>query len=171
MLKKENEILKRHSTVNNHKLNLRMKDRFLLSIIGQLSKRAIFNLSIIKPDTRLKWQKLFIKKKWTFYNKKKGRPYIRKDLKDLILEMKQDNRFWGCRKISDELNKVDIDVHFTTINRILQTFRKNGKLQPVGCWKKFLKAHWNSLYSMDFMTIVRLFGKRFYLLVILELKS
>ena len=92
-------------------------------------------------------------------------------MKDLIFEMKQDNRFWGCRKISDELNKIDIDVHFTTVNKILQTFRKNGQLQPVGCWKKFLKAHWNSLYSMDFMTIDTLFCKKLYLLVILELKS
>jgi putative transposase len=85
--------------------------------------------------------------------------------------MKQDNRFWGCRKISDELKKLEIDVHYTTVNKILQTFRKNGQLQPVGCWKKFLKAHWNSLYSMDFMTFDTLFGKRIYLLVILELKS
>ena len=106
-----------------------------------------------------------------FRNKKKGRPYIKKEIKNLILEMKQDNRFWGCRKISDELKKLEIDVHYTTVNKILQTFRKNGQLQPVGCWKKFLKAHWNSLYSMDFATIDTLFGKRFYLLVILELKS
>ena len=171
MLKKENEILKRHTSFKNQKLNLRMKDRFLLSLIGKLSKRALFHLSIVKPETLLKWQRQFIRNKWTFYNKKKGRPYIRKEIKDLILEMKQDNRFWGCRKISDELKKLEIDVHFTTINKILQTFRKNGQLQPVGCWKKFLKAHWNSLYSMDFMTIDTLFGKRFYLLVLLELKS
>ena len=31
--------------------------------------------------------------------------------------------------------------------------------------------HWNSLFAMDFMTIDTLFGKRFYLLIILELKS
>jgi len=171
MLKKENEILKRHANFNKQKLNLRIKDRFLLSIIVKLSKRALLHLSIVKPETLLKWQRQFIKKKWTFYNKKKGRPYIKKEIKDLILEMKQDNRFWGCRKISDELKKLDIDVHYTTVNKILQTFRNNGQLQPIGCWRKFLKAHWNSLYSMDFMTLDTLFGKRFYLLVILELKS
>jgi len=171
MLKKENEILKRHTSLQKQKLNLRIKDRFLLSLIGKLSKQAISHLSIVKPETLLKWQRQFIKNKWTFNNKKKGRPYIKKEIKDLILEMKQDNRFWGCRKISDELKKLDIDVHFTTVNKILQTFRKNGQLQPTGSWSKFLKAHWNSLYSMDFATIDTLFGKRFYLLVILELKS
>jgi putative transposase len=148
-----------------------MKDRIALSIIGQLSRRALLHLSIVRPETLLKWQRQFIKNKWTFYNKKKGRPYIKKEIKDLILEMKQDNRFWGCRKISDELKKLEIEVHFTTVNNILQTFRKNGQFQPVGCWKKSLKAHWISLYSMDFMTLDTLFGKRFYLLVILELRS
>ena len=116
MLKKENEILKRHSSSNNQKLNLKMNDRFLLSIIGKLSKRALLHLSLVRPETLLKWQRQFIKKKWTFNNKKKGRPYIKKEIKDLILEMKQDNRFWGCRKIADELKKLEIDVHFTTID-------------------------------------------------------
>ena len=85
--------------------------------------------------------------------------------------MKKDNQFWGCRKISKELKKLDIEVYFTTVNKILQTFRKNGLLQPNGSWKKFLKSHWNSLYNMNFMNNDALFGKRFFLLVILELKS
>ncbi len=116
-----------------------MKDRFILSIIGKISRLALSNLSIVRPETLLKWQRQFLKNRWTFHNKKKGRPYIKKEIKVLILEMKQDNRYWGCRKISDELKKLDIDIHFTTVNKILQTFRKNGHLQPVGCWKKFQK--------------------------------
>ncbi len=44
-------------------------------------------------------------------------------------------------------------------------------IKPTGNLKRFLKSHWNSLYGMDFMTIDTLFGKRFYLLIILELKS
>jgi len=53
------------------------------------------HLSIVRPETLLKWQRQFIKKKWTFNNRKKGRPYIKKEIKDLILEMKQDNLFWA----------------------------------------------------------------------------
>ena len=44
-------------------------------------------------------------------------------------------------------------------------------LQSNGSWKKFLKMHWNSLFTMDLMTIDTLFGKRLYLFIILELKS
>lgn len=44
-------------------------------------------------------------------------------------------------------------------------------LQPNGSWKKFFKMHWDSLFSMELMTIDTLFGKRLYLFIILELKS
>jgi putative transposase len=85
--------------------------------------------------------------------------------------MKTDNSLWRCRKISDKLKKLDIDIHHTTVNKMIQTFRREGKIQPTGSWKKFLKSNWDSLFGMDFMTIDTLFGKRFYLLIILELKS
>lgn len=34
-----------------------------------------------------------------------------------------------------------------------------------------MKSHWDSLFSVDLLTIDTLFGKRFYLLIILELKT
>ena len=74
-------------------------------------------------------------------------------------------------RISDELKKLGITVHYTTVNKIIQTFRKNGQIQPAGNWKKFLKMHWDSLYAMDFMIIDTLFGKRLHLLLILQLHT
>jgi putative transposase len=85
--------------------------------------------------------------------------------------MKTDNPLWGCRRISDKLKKLDIDIHYTTVNKLIQTFRRNGKIQPTGSWKKFPKSHWDSLFGIDFMMIDTLLGKRFYLQIILELKS
>lgn len=64
-----------------------------------------------------------------------------------------------------------VQLNPATVNRILQTYKKQGKILPTGSWKKFLKSHWNSLFGMDFMTVDTLFGKIFYLLIILELKS
>lgn len=85
--------------------------------------------------------------------------------------MKQDNSLWECKKIANELKKIGINIHYTTVNKILQTFRKQGRISPNGSWKRFLKTHWDSLFAMDFMTIDTLFGRRFYLLLILELKT
>ncbi len=89
----------------------------------------------------------------------------------MILEMKQEKYLWGCKKIANELKKINIDIHYTTENRIISTFRKKGLIKPNGSWKRFLKIHWDSLFAMDFMSIDTLFGKRFYLLIILELKT
>ncbi len=103
--------------------------------------------------------------------KKRGRPYIKRSEKELILEMKQENHLWGCRRIADELQMLNISIHYSTVNRILQTYRKDGKLQPNGSWRKFLKAHWQSLYAADFINIDTIFGKRWYLLLIVRLKT
>ena len=89
------------------------KDRITLAFIKSLSERALKHLTLIKPETLLKWQKQFIKNLWTYKNKKRGRPYIKKSVKELILEMKQDNVLWGCRRIADELQKVNISVHYS----------------------------------------------------------
>ncbi len=171
LLKKENEIMKRHLKLQGRKILSTHTDRFCLSLIAALSKRAITHLSIVKPETLLEWQRRFIKKRWSFKHKKRGRKPITYAIKALILEMKKDNPLWGCRRISDELKKLDIDIHHTTVNKIIQTFRKQGKIQSTGSWKKFLKSHWDSLFGIDFMTIDTLLGKRFYLLIILELKT
>jgi len=171
LLKKENEILRRTVNFKKMKLKTARKDRFSLSLIAALSKRALSHMTIVKPKTLLNWQRKFIKNRWTYPKKKPGRKPVSKTVKYLILEMKQDNQLWGCIRISDELKKLGIDVHYTTVNRILQTFRKNGQIQPVGSWKKFLKSHWNSLFAMDFMNIDTLFGKRLHLLLIMQMKS
>jgi putative transposase len=171
LLKKENEIMKRHLNLHGKRITSNHSDRFCLSLIASLSKRAISHLSIVKPETLLEWQRRLIKKRWTYKSKKRGRKPVSASNRQLILEMKMNNPLWGCRRISDELKKVNIEIHHTTVNKIIQTFRKKGMILPNGSWKKFLKSHWDSLYGMDFATIDTLFGKRFYLLIILELKS
>lgn len=171
LLKKENEIMKRHLNLHGKRIVSNHSDRFCLALIASLSKRAISHLSIVKPETLLEWQRRLIKRRWTYKTKKQGRKPVSTANRQLILDMKTDNPLWGCRRISDELKKLDINIHHTTVNKIIQTFRKQGKIQPNGSWKKFLKTHWDSLYGMDFATIDTLFGKRFYLLIILELKS
>jgi len=138
LLKKENEIYKRHLNLQNKRIFTKRNDRISLSLITSLSKQAINHLTIVKPKTLLDWQRLFIKNYWTYKHKPPGRKPVSKEIKDLILEMKQENRLWGSMKISDELKKVGIELHPTAVNKIIQTFRKNGLIQPIG---SFLLAH------------------------------
>jgi len=171
LLKKENEIYRRHLNFQNKKLQFRKNDKFTLAMIKALSMRALNHLTVVKPETVLSWQRRFIKNFWSYQHKTPGRKPVSRDIKELILKMKQENHLWGCKKIANELKKINIEIHYTTVNRIISTFRKQGLIQPNGSWKRFLKIHWDSLFAMDFMTVDTLFGKRFYLLIILELKT
>jgi len=171
LLKKENEIYRRHLNLQNKRLIFKNSDKFTLAMLNALSKRAVGHLTLVKPETVLNWQRRFIKKYWTYKHNPPGRKPVSKEIKNLILEMKQDNPLWGCKKIANELKKVNIDIHYTTVSKIISDFRKRGLIKTNGSWKRFLKMHWDSLYAMDFMTIDTLFGKRIYLLLIIELKT
>ncbi len=85
--------------------------------------------------------------------------------------MKNKNMNWGARRIEGELRKLGINIDHSTINRVIQTFRKNGLIKSTGSWNKFLKAHWETLFATDFFTVDTLFGKRMYVLFIIQLKS
>ncbi len=171
MLRKQNEILKRHIDFRNERLRPSHKDRWSLAMIAAVSKSAISHLQVFKPETVLTWQRKLLARRWMYHHRNPGRRPVKSEIKNLILELKNDNSLWGCRRIADELSKLKIDIHHTTVNRIIQDFRKKGMIAVNGSWSRFLKAHWDSLYCMDFMTIDTIFGKRFYLLIILKLST
>lgn len=99
----------------------------IFNTIFRKRKNVIFTM--VKPETLLNWQRRFIKNFWSYKHKTPGRRPVTKDIKNLILEMKQKNYLWGCKKIANELKKINIDIHHTTVNRIISTFRKQGICQ------------------------------------------
>jgi transposase InsO family protein len=161
ILQKEVEILKR----KNHKKRLRIKysDRVILSIlnmIGYIKEQIV----IVKPETVLKWQRELIKRFWTFRRSKlRGRPPVSNAIKQLILEMKNDNLNWGARKIQGELLKLNIHLNEKTIRNILNDYRRKGMIKKSLSWKQFLTVHIHSIYARDFFTIDTILNQRFYI--------
>ena len=103
LLKKENEIYKRQLNLQNKRLHFKKSDKLTFSMIKALSARAINPLTIVKPETLLSWQRRFIMNFWSYKHNFPGRKPISRDVKNMILEMKQDNYLWGCKKIANEL--------------------------------------------------------------------
>ena len=114
---------------------------------------------------------VFHQKTLDFSDPKSGRPPLTKKIKELILKIKNENILWGSRRIAGELKKLGIDISHVTVHRIIQAYRRNGYVKPIGSWNKFLKAHWESLFATDFFTVDTLFGKRMYVLFIIQPKS
>ncbi len=162
---KEIEILKRKH--RGRRLRFRLSDRVVFAILnkaGHLKER----FSVVKPETVLGWQRQLIKHFWSFKNSKRvGRPPVSKDVKRLILAMKNDNLYWGYKKIQGELQKLDINLDKKTIQNILSDFRRRGKVRQSLTWKKFLSLQIHSIYAMDFFTIDTVLKQRFYVFFII----
>jgi hypothetical protein len=73
--------------------------------------------------------------------------------------MKNDNLLWGMKRIQGELLKLDISLSTKTIRKILQTFRRQGKVRSSLTWKKFPTAQIQSIYAMDFSNRRHLAGQ------------
>lgn len=128
------------------------------------------NITIIKPATLLLWQKQLIANQWTFPHKKvnRGKPETPKEIKQIILRMKNENLLWGSKKIQGELLKLDIKLARSNIATIIETYRKQGKINTGTSWRKFLMLHAKSLYGMDFFTIDTFRKQRFYVYFVIK---
>jgi len=157
---KEIEILKRKQ--GRRRIIFLHSDRIVFSIlnrVGHLKDR----LTLVKPETVLRWQRQLIKHFWTFKRTKRvGRPPVTNEIKQLVLAMKNDNLFWGYKKIQGELQKLDIHLDKKTIRNILNDFRRKGRIKQSLTWEQFLRLQIHSIYAMDFFTVDTILQQRFY---------
>jgi len=171
VLEKQLQIANR--TLEQHNLRPRMSvfDRFQFSLFAPFRRSLVGAFILSRPDTLMRWYRHFLKLRWIFPRKKPGRKAITKTIRQLVLTIKKLNPWFGLSKIQGELAKNAIILGRTSIQRILHGFRRDGTLQPWGSWAGFLKAHWDSLFACDFLTVDTAFGKRFFVFFIQELKS
>ena len=167
--KKEIEILKRQNP--KRKLRFRHCDRIVFAVMNRVSDIK-GHISIVKPDTVLCWQKQLIKRFWTYKTKNRGgRPPVKHEVKQLILNMKNDNIYWGYKKIQGELLKFGIQLDQKTIRNILGEFRRKGKVRKSLTWNRFLRLQIHSIYAMDFFTINTVINQRFYVYFVIYHKT
>jgi transposase InsO family protein len=167
--KKELEILKRQN--QKKRLKFHHCDRIIFSILNRIGDIKE-SFSIVKPETVLRWQEQLIKQFWTYtINSRKGRPPVEKEIKQIILNMKNENLYWGYKKIQGELLKLGIGLDKKTIRNILNDFRRRRKVKKSLTWRKFLKLQIHSIYAMDFFTIDTILNQRFYVYFILYHKT
>ena len=170
VLKKENEILLRK--VDKKRVHFSFYDRFFFVVLNRAADIKD-RLTLVKPETVLAWQRTLIRQFWTFEHgpARRGRKPVDTDIKNLILAMKNDNLLWGVKRIQGELLKLDISLSTKTIRKILQSFRRRGKIRRSLTWKKFLETQIQFIYAMDFLTVETVLGKRFYVFAVISHKT
>ncbi len=113
-------------------------------------------ITLVTPATIMRWHRDLVAKKYDGAAKRRpGRPRTSEEMRELIVQMANDNDGWGYTRIVGELWKISRFISRSTVARILKA---NG-IQPAPVrlahmpWSKFLKAHWGGFAAADFFTV------------------
>ena len=114
-------------------------------------------ITIVQPQTLLKWHRKLIPKKWDFSDRrqtKPGRPPLTTEIEKLVVQFAQDNPSWGYDHIAGALANLGIVVSDQTVGNVL---KKHG-LGPTDerkrhvTWAQFIRRHKDMLWATDFFT-------------------
>ena len=114
-------------------------------------------ITIVQPQTLLKWHRQLIAQKWDFSDRrrtKSGRPPLTIEIEKLVVQFAQDNASWGYDRIAGALANLEIIVSDQTVGNVL---KKHG-LGPTEerkrhvTWAQFIRRHKDVLWATDFFT-------------------
>jgi hypothetical protein len=77
-------------------------DRAVLAALAQQLPAVLRAHRIVTPGTLLAWHRRLITRKWAYPNQP-GRPRTNQTIRDLVLQLAQDNPAWGYRRVHGEL--------------------------------------------------------------------
>jgi transposase InsO family protein len=127
-------------------------------------------LAIVKPDTFIKWHRSAFRVFWRWKSRKRGRPPLPKNLRELIREMHRENPTWGEERIADELKlKLGIEISPRTVGRYLDSGQPRGGSGQR--WATFVRNHAKAVVACDFLTSVTVNFRVLYVFVAMEIGS
>ena len=156
--------------------NLSALDRFLLGFwslfldLHRLRRATV----IIRPSTLLKFHGLLIKQKYRLLYSagKKGKPGPKgpsKELVEAIVELKQRNPRFGCRRIAQQVaNAFGVDIDKDVVRRILAAHYRPGSGTGGPSWLSFLGHTKDSLWSIDLFRCESIHLKSHWVLVVMD---
>src|SRR5262249_17856144 len=95
--------------------------------------------------------------------RRRGRPAVPTEIRQLIREMSIANPLWGAPRIHGELLKLGIDIGQTSVAKYLVRRRD----PPSQGWKTFLRNHANGIAAMDLFVVPTVSFRLLYGLLIM----
>jgi transposase InsO family protein len=140
-------------------------DRLLWVALSRVWKDWRSALSIVKPDTVLKWHRKAFRFFWTWKSRKRqcGRPPVPKEIRDLIRQMCRENPTWGAPRIHGELLMLGIDIGETSVSK----YMPRRRTPPSQTWRTFVENHTRDLVSIDFFTVPTIRFQILYVFLVL----
>ncbi|MBL7110183.1 MAG: DDE-type integrase/transposase/recombinase [Candidatus Marinimicrobia bacterium] len=161
MLRKQIDILMRRQKrplVHN-------RDRLFFVLLSRVYAEWRRAFLLFQPDTLIRWHKQGFKLFWRLKSKRKGgRNKIDPELKELIVQMANENPLWGAPRIHGELLKLGFDISQATVS----TYMPKKESRPGQNWLTFLHNHLKETVSVDFFDVHTLTYSLLYVFVILS---
>ena len=76
-------------------------------------------LVLVQPETVVAWHRKGFRLYWRWKSRRKGRPKVSRETRDLICRMSRENPGWGAPKIHGELLKLGIDIGETSVAKYM----------------------------------------------------
>ena len=147
-------------------------DRAVISALAKVISRDRRDRLLVTPATLLRWHRDIARRRWNHAHRRRGRPEVESETRELILRLARENPRWGYQRIVGELVKVGIVVSATTVRRTLA----RGGLKPAPrrdgpTWREFLRAQAGGVLACDFFCVDTIRLRRVYVLFFIELST
>ena len=124
------------------------------------------------PETIRRWHRTLVARRWTYPDRRPGRPATDREIRALILQLARENPAWGYRRIHGELAGLGVRIAASTIWTILQ----GAGIEPAPrrsseTWRAFLRSQASGMIACDFFTVETVLLRRLYVLVFIELAT
>ena len=172
----ENRIL-RNQLERRPRLNDAERESLARKAIA-LGKLLADTVTIVKPETILKWHRRLVARKFdgSARRRTRGRPPVTEDIEEFVVTAARENPTWGYDRIAGAAANVGLTISDQAVGNIL---RRHG-LGPAPerrtntTWAAFIRRHRECLWATDFFTVeawTPLGLKRFLVLFVIDLAS
>jgi hypothetical protein len=128
-------------------------------------------LTIVKPDTLIRWHRKGFRLFWKRKSRPRGRPRIPAQLRKLIAEMASSNPTWGEERIADELFlKIGIRISPRTVRRYMPELPRRPA-DPRQRWMTFVCNHAKAINACDFFVVVTATFQLIYVFFVMEVNT
>ena len=139
-------------------------DRLFWVVLSQIWSGWQGSLHIVQPGTVVRWHQQGFRYYWRWKSRRRGRPRIDPEIRDLIRRMCRANPLWGAPRIHGELQKLGIEVSEATVSKYM--IKRRGP--PSQTWRTFLENHGKEIIALDFFTVPTATFRILFVLIILS---
>ena len=155
-LQEENRVLREQLGTKRLRFNDDQRRRLAVKA-KRLGRKLLREVAgIVAPETLLAWHRRLIAQKYDGSGKRgPGRPRKSQQIEDLVVQLAEENRSWGYRRIQGALSNLGHKIARSTIAEMLARhgMEPAPERERKTTWKEFLSRHWEMIVATDFFTV------------------